>query len=237
MTDTSDGRSLWAVALAATLPLALLLAFFSTPLRTERGYYSPADLGQGAVLTRTRPGNLPKNPMLSDPAVQMHPWLMFNRDALAAGEVPLWNDWNATGAPHLANYQSAVFSPFSLPFYVLSFRWALIVSAAAKLLCLGLASYAFFRALELRPLAAVAGAVAFAFSGLNVLLLAYPHSSVAITLPAGLWCVERAVRARVAWLRGGRAPGAARAGCWASAWCWPPVSTAATPSRSPSRCS
>ena len=210
MTDTTarDRRSLWAVALAVVVPLALLLAFLSTPLsRMERGYYSPADLGQGAVLTRTRPGNQPKNAMLSDPAVQMHPWMMFNRDALAAGEVPLWNDWNATGAPHLANYQSAVFSPFSLPFYVLGFRWALIVSAAAKLLCLGLASYAFFRALELGPLAALAGAVAFAFSGLNVLLLAYPHSAVAITLPAGLWCVERAVRARVAWLAGGGAPG------------------------------
>jgi hypothetical protein len=210
MTDTTarDRRSLWAVGLAVVLPLALLLAFLSTPLsRMERGYYSPADLGQGAVMTRMRPGNGPKNPVLSDPAVQMHPWLMFNRDALAAGQVPLWNDWNGTGAPHLANYQSAVFSPFSLPFYVLGFRWALIVSAAAKLLCLGLASYAFFRALELRPLAAVAGAVAFAFSGLNVLLLAYPHSSVAITLPAGLWCVERAVRARVAWLAGDRAPG------------------------------
>ena len=131
-----------------------------------------------------------------------------------------------------------MFSPFSLPFYVLGFRWALIVSAAAKLLCLGLASYAFFRALELRPLAAVAGAVAFAFSGLNVLAPGLPHSAVAITLPAGLWCVERAVRARVA-------GGGPRAGLRVAAWtrwvlglclCWPPASTAATPSRSPSRC-
>ena len=55
MNDTTarDRRSLWAVALA--VPLVLLVAFLSTPLsRTERGYYSPADLGQGAVLTRAR---------------------------------------------------------------------------------------------------------------------------------------------------------------------------------------
>ena len=29
-------------------------------------------------------------------------------------------------APHLANYQSAAFSPFSVPFYALSFRAALV---------------------------------------------------------------------------------------------------------------
>lgn len=214
-------RALRPAAQAVALLAVLLLAFFSTPLsRPESSYYSSADLSQGAVLTRTRAGSRPKNPLLSDPAVQMQPWLMFNRELLASGELPLWNDWNATGAPHLANYQSAVFSPFSLPFYVLGFRWALLVAAFARLFCLGLFAYLFFRALELRQLAALTGAVAFAFSGLNVLLLAYPHSAVAVTLPAGLWCVERAVRAREAWLaRGGGpvlgpAPGSRRGTRW-----------------------
>lgn len=186
---------------AVGLLLVLSIAFFSTPLsRLGHTYYSSADLSQDTALTHSQGGHRPKNPLLSDPAVQMQPWLMFNRDAFAAGEIPLWNDWNAAGAPHLANYQSAVFSPFSVPFYVLGFRWALLVSAFAKLFCLGLFAYLFFRAIELRQLAAIVGAVAFAFSGLNVLLLGYPHSAVAITLPAGLWCVEKAIRSREEWL-------------------------------------
>ncbi len=182
---------------AAAVLLVCLLAFLSTPLsKLGHSYYSSADLSQDTELARSRSSNRPKNPLLSDPAVQMQPWLMFNRDVLATGEIPLWNDWNAAGAPHFANYQSAVFAPFSLPFYLLDFRWALLVAAFAKLFCLGLFTYLFFRAIELRQFPAIFGAVAFTFSGLNVLLLGYPHSAVAITLPAGLYCVEKAMRAR-----------------------------------------
>lgn len=196
--DSDRGRQRFTPLLqAAGVLLVCLLAFLSTPLsQLGHSYYSSADLSQDTELARSRDNNRPKNPLLSDPAVQMQPWLMFNRDVFATGEIPLWNDWNAAGAPHLANYQSAVFAPFSLPFYLLDFRWALLISAIAKLFCLGLFTYLFFRAIELGQFSAIFGAVAFTFSGLNVLLLGYPHSAVAITLPAGLFCVEKAIRAR-----------------------------------------
>src|SRR6185436_15006242 len=151
---------------------------FAEPIaRYRTSHYSSADVTQSYSLTAFEPGYVPKNRFLSDPAVQMQPWLMFDRDAIRAGELPLWNPYNAGGVPHLANYQSAVFSPFSAPFYVLSFKAALLVSAFAKLFALGLFTFLFLREIGLCASAATVGATAFMYSGQSVLLLAYPHTA------------------------------------------------------------
>jgi hypothetical protein len=184
----SSARALRHPSVLAALLLSLLLAFFfRAPLaRFGETYYSSADQSQVFSLTRVEPGYAPANRLLWDPWVQMQPWLAFNGAQLAQGRVPLWNPHNANGVPHLASHQSAVFSPFSLPFYVLSFRAALLVSAFAKLFALGFFTFLYLRAIGLRAFGSLAGALAFAFSGHNVLLLAYPHPGAVIALPEGL---------------------------------------------------
>jgi hypothetical protein len=77
---------------------------------------------------------------------------------------------------------------------VLDFRSALLVAAALKLFALGFFTFLFLRELGLAFAPALFGAAAFEFCGLNVLLLAYPHSGVHAALPAALFCVERALR-------------------------------------------
>lgn len=197
---------------------ALLCFFFSTPLaRYEDVYYSSADLTQDFSLTKVVPGHVPGNKLMSDAVTQMQPWLMFNRDELRAGRVPLWNPYNGTGCPHLANYQSAVFSPFSLPFYVLSIRAALIASAFLKLWALGFFTFLFLKEIKARQTAALIGATAFMFSGHNVLLLSFPHVGAMVAMPAGFFFVEKTIRrieewyrARAALVDGGRAGGGTR---------------------------
>ena len=101
---------------------AFLCVFFSTPLaRYDEVHYSSADLTQDFCLTKFEGGHHPGNKLLSDAVVQMQPWEMFNKRELAAGRFPLWNTWNGNGCPHFANYQAAVLSPFSIPYYVLDF--------------------------------------------------------------------------------------------------------------------
>jgi hypothetical protein len=100
--------------------------------------------------------------------------------------------YNGGGTPHFANGQSAVFSPFSLPFYVLPFKAALLFTAALKLLVLGGFTYLFLRELGLYRISAFLGGVAFAFGGHNVLLLGYPHPAAAAALPACLYFIELA---------------------------------------------
>jgi hypothetical protein len=195
------------------LALALLVVIFlSTPLaRYSEVYYSSADLTQDFSLTRIDPSHVAGNKLMSDQVTQMQPWLMFNRDELRAGRVPLWNPYNGTGCPHLGNYQSAVFSPFSIPFYVLSFRAALIVSAFLKLWALGFFTFLFLKEIGARQTAALIGATAFMFSGHNVLLLSFPHVGALVALPAGIFFVEKTVRRVEVWrTSGARAAGASR---------------------------
>ena len=135
----------------------------------------------------------------------MHPWLEWNRKQLLDGDLPVWNPYNGAGAPHLANFVSAVLSPFSVPFYVLPWRAALLASAAVKLLVLGLFTYLFLRKVAISHLAGLVGAAGFMFAAYNVLWLAWPHPGAAICLPAGLYFAEVAmqagnrVRQRLAW--------------------------------------
>ena len=75
----------------AVLALAALLAcFFVTPLSKYATHtYSAADLTQDYALTQVDPAHVPGNRVLSDPVTEMVPWLLYNREELRAGRVPL----------------------------------------------------------------------------------------------------------------------------------------------------
>lgn len=190
----SESRRLRRERLCAGLALlALLLVFFAEPIaRLGSGVWSTADLTQSFGFTQLAPGHVPANRLLSDPPFQMQPWLHFALEELRAGRLPLWNPYNGGGQPLFANYQSALLSPFHLPFLVLPFGAALVASALLKLAALGAFTYLLLREWKLAPLAAFGGALAFAFCGHNVYCLAYPHPGALVALPAGLWCAERA---------------------------------------------
>ncbi len=196
---TNGTRTRWSAFREASAALlvqfVLLVGFFWTPIsRYDSVTYTAADLTQSMSLTRIEPGHAPGNQLQSDSVTQMHPWAIFNREELAAGRFPLWNPRNAAGAPHFANYQSAVLSPFSVPFYVMDFKAALLVSALMKLVLLGLFTYLFLREIGCGWLAATIGGVAFQFAGHNTLLLYFPHVGAICALPMGLYFVERALR-------------------------------------------
>jgi hypothetical protein len=192
----APARRRWlGAALGISVLLALLALFFSTPLRRwSSASYTAADLTQDYTLTQFERGHDPGNRLLGDPVVEMQPWMLFNRDELGAGHLPLWNDANGSGVPHLANYQSAIFSPYSLPFYLLSFKAALLAAAFLKLFGLALFTFLFLRLLGAGVISACIGSAVFTFSGHNVLLLAYPHAAAVIALPAGLYFSELALQ-------------------------------------------
>ncbi len=198
-------RALREAFAACLVQLVVLAAFFWTPLSQYfEVHYSAADLTQAMSLTRIEPGHRPGNQLQSDAVTQMQPWVLFNRDELLQGRFPLWNPWNGAGCPHFANYQSAVVSPFSVPFYVMDFKPALLVSAVLKLLMLGIFTYLFLREIGCGWIAAVTGGVMFEFAGHNSLLLYFPHVGAMFALPAGMFFAERALRLAADALREGR---------------------------------
>jgi len=190
-------------SLQGALVLALLLCgFFWTPLsRHEEVYYSSADLLQDYSPLRLEPGYPAINKLMSDEVTQMQPWSMFNRDELAQSRVPLWNPWNGTGCPHFANYQSAVFSVFTLPWYVLDTKEALLLGSFLKLYACGLFTFLFLKRLRLGQLASLVGATAFMFGGHNVLLISFPHAGAQAVLPASLYFAECALQRFERWAR------------------------------------
>jgi len=177
--------------------LVLLLAVFLWKPLTGGGYYAPVDVLQESPLLDVAPdGYRIGNELLTDPVQQMFPWLEWSRERLHAGDLPVWNPYNGAGVPHLANYVSAVLSPFSVPFYALPMRAALVAAAALKLFVLGLFTYLFLRRVSVSHLAAVVGAVAFIFAGYHLVWLSWPHPGAVVCLPAGLYFAETAIQAR-----------------------------------------
>lgn len=168
----------------------LLLIFFSTPLLHSRdSYYSGADLIQGFTLTSVDPEHS-GNTILTDTVYAMQPWQIFDRESFRAGKIPLWNPYNGNGTPQLANYQSAVFSPFSLPYYLLTMRMGLVVSPFLKLFAAGFFTFLFLKQIKARQFPALVGGTAFMFCGYNLTFLGWPHSGVTFSLPATLYFVE-----------------------------------------------
>lgn len=180
----------FAIRVAALVALALFWEPFS---RLPDRVFTTADLLQGHPVLALADAGAPRNQLLSDPVVEFVPWLEFSRAELAEGRFPLWNPYNGCGVPHWANFQSAVLSPFSLPFYVLPLKWALLASAFLKSFVAGAALLLFLRTLGLSKTASAFGAVAFQASGHNALLLSYPHSGVIACVPAALLCVEKLI--------------------------------------------
>lgn len=186
-TRSARREMLWALGVFALL----LAAFFEKPLRHFADHhYTTADLTQAYSLTRVEPGYEQMNHALREPALRMQPWRLFARQEFARGAFPLWNDDNGCGTPHFANAATAVLSPLSVAFYALPLRYALLFAPLAKLLLGALFTYLFLRRIALSFWPAVTGAVAYAWSGYGVLLVAFPQPAAALVLPAGLWCAE-----------------------------------------------
>jgi hypothetical protein len=184
---------------AAAVLALMLLCFFWAPIRRySECHLSSADLLQDFSLLKLEPGHVSGNALLSDSVTEMKPWRMYNRDELAAGRLPLWNPFNGTGCPHFANYQSAVLSPYSLPYYLLGVKAALIAVSFLKLFALGFLTYLYLRQIRLGFAAALLGGSAFMFAGHNVLLLTFPHVGALVVLPGGFLFVERALQKHAA---------------------------------------
>src|SRR5690349_18352149 len=88
------------------------------PADTIVGLYNPfRDL-----YTKDYPRGIPfKNFLITDPVRQQYPWKNLAISAEKMVNLPLWNPYNFSGTPLLANLQSGPFYPLNLLFFLLSF--------------------------------------------------------------------------------------------------------------------
>ena len=133
-----------------------------------------------------------KNNAIPDVVDQIYPWKYFTIEQLLKGKLPLWNPYSFSGTPNLANYQTAVFSPFNLLFLFLPFvdAWSLLV--LFQPLIAGISMYLFLKQLRISNTGSVIGGVSFMFCGFIVVWMAYGTLSMAIAfLPLALFAIEK----------------------------------------------
>jgi hypothetical protein len=102
------------------------------------------------------------NRLLADAAFDFDPWRRFARQALWRGELPAWNPHVLSGTPFFANAQTALLSPFNVPYWALDVGYAAGVSAALKLWVAGFGTYPLARELRLSFFPGVLAGLSFA---------------------------------------------------------------------------
>ncbi len=193
-------------ALAALLLYGVLsVAFFSPGLLPGHTTTGADYLWSTAPWNTSKPAGVPtkfsrscqctlsaSNPELVDPTTVFEPFLQHTGNHFP--DVPLWDPQIMGGRPYLANMQSAVYSPFSLPAYVLPFWRSLTVIDILKVLVAAMGAYLLGRALRMGFAGAFLTGAVYGFGLFLVVWLPWPLANVFPFIPWLLLATERLVR-------------------------------------------
>ncbi len=116
----------------------------------------------------------PWNPLRWDGIAQFYPWRHFAATTIRSGYLPLWNPYQFTGTPFVANSQSAVFYPGNLLFYLFATPIAFGINALLHLTLCGWFTYLFMRRLKCGEFSSLLSGVIFTFGAWQVAWLPLP---------------------------------------------------------------
>ena len=128
-----------------------------------------------------------------------YPVAHYYRECFWRGELPFWNPFNNCGIPFMAQWGTIVFYPLSLFYLVFPLSWSLGFFCLMHLFLAGLGMYFLAWRWTGNRLGACVAGLAFAFNGLTLNCLMWPHYMAVLGwMP---WVILTAERA---WRRGGR---------------------------------
>ena len=139
------------------------------------------------------PGTMPNKAQYFDAIVEFFPWRSLVTDMLRNGQIPLWNPYNFSGTPLLANYQSAVFYPLSILYLFVkqSVSWSVLVFLQPLLA--SFFTYLYLRKIRIGVWGGILGSIAFAYSSYMTRWLEYNSVGHTILwLPMALYAIESA---------------------------------------------
>ena len=127
-------------------------------------------------------------PTFRDHSDYFQPLRWFTADELRHGRLPLWNVYNASGEPWLANPQTAVFYPPAWLFVALPFAAAYTLFLALHVMLLGCGAFLLFSRFASAG-AALAAALALMFCGPTMSLVDINNNLATFAwIPLVLWC-------------------------------------------------
>jgi hypothetical protein len=138
-----------------------------------------------------------KIPFFRDLVTYFYPIRFSVAEAFKAGELPLWDSHMATGFPIMAGFQSAVFYPPSIVYYLFPFFSAIQFTFVFHYALAATGSYVLFRSWKSSVYVSLIGAILFTFGGTMVSLTnLLNHFQSAVWLPWVIYFWERAVGTR-----------------------------------------
>jgi hypothetical protein len=198
---TAGGRAAatWAArrptAAAALLYALMALALFGAGLLPGSTLSASDYLWSATPWEASRPPDvrpLGSNFEQADAAQFFQPALQVVRASLP--HVPLWDPALLGGRPLVADPQAAIFSPFSVPAYVLPFWTSLAAMAALKLVVAAMGAFLLARVVGMRAAPATVTGLVFGFALWSVAWVSWTTMSVWAFLPWVCLACELCVR-------------------------------------------
>lgn len=112
-----------------------------------------------------------KNFLITDPVRQTYVWKELSVDVYKKMELPLWNPYEMAGKPLLGNFQSGVFYPLNILFFLLPFSAAWTIFIILQSILGGLFMYLYLRNLKLSEVSSFLGATSLTFSSFSIVWL------------------------------------------------------------------
>lgn len=141
------------------------------------------------------PGTIPSKGQYFDVVRELYPWKTLAIDDLKHGELPLWNPYNFSGTPLLANYQSQVMYPLGILYFILPQVLAWTILVMAQPLLASFFMFLFTKEIGLTAAAAITAGILFGYSSFsNVWMEFNTVSHTILWLPLLLFILERAIR-------------------------------------------
>lgn len=186
------------------VPVGLIILFvfiFFCPFLVSRKIPIPADTIVGLyhpfrdLYAKEYPNGIPyKNFLITDPVRQQYPWRNLVIENVQKMELPLWNPYNLSGTPLLANIQSATFYPGNILFSFLPFMYAWSMLILLQPLMAAIFLYMYLQNLRISKEGSILGSLAFSFSGFFVAWLEWGTVlNVALWLPLVLLSIDKIV--------------------------------------------
>ena len=139
------------------------------------------------------PAGVPAKPGILDQIRIYYPYMRLTQESYRSGQLPLWNPYNFTGNPHMAEWQSGALYPLHilLPFLPLPVYWTIYQMVGIFLA--GLFTYGYLRNIQLARVPSLLGGITYGLCSFmftwNAEVVTTPHSI--LWLPAMLWAIDR----------------------------------------------
>lgn len=140
-------------------------------------------------------GAIPSKDQYFDVIRELYPWKTLVINEIKKSNIPLWNPYNFSGSPLLANYQSQVFYPLSILYFIFPQVIAWTILIILQPLLGSIFMYLFASEIGLSVSAAIVSAVLFNFSSFASTWIEFNTVwQTILWLPLLLFLLEKAVK-------------------------------------------